>query len=114
MGEQKRIIVLYGNSLVMGGIGANLSNQPNLSLHQVQSDGPELARQLAALHPDVLIFDLATDRPDDIWDWLQEQPHCLLLGIDLHRQQIHQWRGQQTRALTMQDLVTAIQQETNL
>lgn len=112
MGEQKRIIALYGNSLVMGGIGASLSNQPNLSLHQVQGDGPELARHLAALHPDVLIFDLTTGHPDDIWAWFQGQPHCLLLGIDINRQEVHQWRGQHTRALTMRDLVTVIQQET--
>jgi hypothetical protein len=51
-------------------------------------------------------------RPDDIGAWLLAQPRCLLLGIDINRQEVCQWRGQHTRALTMQDLVTAIQQET--
>jgi hypothetical protein len=107
MDTAKHIVALYGHSLVMGSIAASLAHQPDITLHLVNGYGPELTAQLTALHPDVLIFDLADDQPD-IWAWFREQPHCQLLRIDFNCQQIHQWRGQQIRALTMQDLVTAI------
>jgi hypothetical protein len=111
MDKAPHIVALYGQSLVMGGIAASLARHPDITLHQVNGYGPDLAAQLITLHPDVLIFDLATGCPDDIGAWLLAQPRCLLLGIDLNRQEVCQWRGQHTRALTMQDLVQTIQQE---
>lgn len=111
METAKRIVALYGQSLVMGGLAASLANQPKLTLHPVNGCGADLAAQLLSLRPDVLIFDIATSRPDDIWDWLLAQPRCLLLGIDLDQQAVHQWCGQHSRALTVHDLVQAIEQE---
>jgi DNA-binding NarL/FixJ family response regulator len=111
METAKRIVALYGQSLVMGGLAASLADQPDLALHAVNGCGADLAAQLRALRPDVLIFDVAARRPDNIWAWLLEHPRCLLLGIDLNRQEVYQWRGQHTRALTIHDLVQTIQQE---
>lgn len=113
MDKAPRIVALYGKSLVMGDIAASLAHQPDITLYSVNGRGPALAAQLINLHPDVLIFDLAAGCPDDIWPWLLAQPRCLLLGIDINRQEVCQWRGQHTRAVTMQDLVQTIQQETS-
>ncbi|HQI86304.1 MAG TPA: hypothetical protein PKV20_17150 [Anaerolineae bacterium] len=100
---------MCGNSLVIAGLAANLESHPNLRLHRVNGLEPSLAQQIAVLHPDVVIFDLTADLPDNAFLLLQEQPQLLLIGIDLNRHEIIQWTGQHAPAQTAQDVMQTIQ-----
>jgi len=106
--RKTRTVVLYGNSLVVSGIAASLEGQPHLTVRQVDAPEPDLARLLQSLDPDVLTFDLAADEPDCAVTLLKTNPHLLLIGIDLSSGQMCLCSGQQSRALTIQDLVEAI------
>jgi hypothetical protein len=108
MGEKKRTVVLYGNSLVISSIAASLESQPHLSVHQVNAPGADLARHLEALNPDVLVFDVATAKPDDAVTLLSQHPRLSLICIDPDSRQMLLWSGRRVRALTVQDLVQAI------
>jgi len=114
MSKKNRTVVLYGNSLVLTGIAASLASQPHLTLYQVKTNGRDLTRDLATLKPDVLIFDLTTNQLQDTLILLQEQSHCLLIGIDINTHEMRQWASQHARALTIQDLVQAIHNGTSL
>ncbi len=105
----KKNIVLYGNSLVIEGLAVSLTSYPGLTLHQVNGRGWHWMEQLTALHPDVVIFDLAAGPPDHAFLLLWEQPQVLLIGVDLARHEMFQWAGQCARAQTTQDVIRAIQ-----
>jgi hypothetical protein len=111
MNTPPRVVALYGTSLIMEGIASSLANYPNLVLHPIHEQGQAFMQHLGTLHPEVLIFDLAADLPHEVLALLRDQAQCLLLGIDLQRQEMHHWFGQHTRAFTLQDLVQAIQQD---
>lgn len=110
MTEPPRTIVLYGTSLVISGLAATLERQPRLRLHRLSEGDPGLA----ALRPDVLIFDasasLSPGPPAAALALLREQPHLLLIGVDLAGHELLQWSGQHARALTVQDLLQVITQ----
>lgn len=107
MGEKKRTVVLYGNSLVISSIAASLESQPHLSVHQIHAPGTDL-HQLESLNPDVLIFDMAAAQPDYAIALLGERPRLSLIGVDPDNRQMLLWSSQHARALTVQDLVQAI------
>jgi hypothetical protein len=108
MGKQCTI-VLYGNSLIVSSIGASLVNQPYLTLHQLDTSTSDLAQYMKSEHPDVLIFDLATDYPSSPITLLKEHPRLLLIGIDISNAKMLVLSSQQTRALTMDDLTRVIE-----
>ncbi len=110
MSKNEKIIVLYGNSLVMSGIAASLERRRQWQLHQISAAAPNLFSQLRALHPDVLIFDMAAGLPAVSLALLREHSHILLIGVDLSCYEIFQWTIRRVQTLTTEDLVRVIQQ----
>lgn len=102
-------IALYGNSLIVSSIGASLVNQPSLTLHQLDTGTSDLAQYMKSEHPDVLIFDLATDYPNSPITLLKEHPRLLLIGIDISNAKMLVLSGQQSQALTIDDLTHVIE-----
>jgi hypothetical protein len=102
-------IALYGNSLIVSSIGANLINRPGLTLHQLDASTSDLAEYIKREHPDVLIFDLATDYPVSPIALLKEHPRLLLIGIDISNAKMLVLSGQQAQALTIDDLTHVIE-----
>ena len=106
--EKTRTVVLYGNSLVVSSLAASLASQPGLTLHQLDGPLPDLVRQVKSLDSDVLIFDLAAARPDTAIELLKEHPRLLLIGVDVMNAKMLVLSGNQSQALTMDDLTRAI------
>jgi len=106
--EKTRTVVLYGNSLVVSSLAASLASQPGLTLHQLDGPLPDLVRQVKSLDPDALIFDLATARPDTAIELFREHPRLLLIGVDVMNAKMLVLSGNQSQALTMDDLTRAI------
>jgi len=100
-------VVLYGNSLALSGVGASLEARPGLQLLQVEPrDGSTEA--LGALAPDVVVFDLATSRPDVMALW-RACPHALPVGVDLLKHQALVFSRESTSVLTSDDLLRVIE-----
>jgi len=100
-------VVLYGNSLALSGVGASLEAHPGLHLVRVDAtDGS--AGALHQLEPDVVVFDLATARPDVVELWKRDRP-ILPIGVDLLRHRVVVFSGESSRALTTDDLVRVIE-----
>lgn len=100
-------VVLYGNSLALTGVGASLEGHPGLRLVRVD---PREARAeaLAGLEADVVVFDLATARPDVVELWSRDR-QVLTLGIDLLQHRVVVFSGQTSRVLTTDDLLRVIE-----
>ncbi len=101
---------MYGDSLILEGIRANLHNCPDLEIIALVPPLP-LTREIGALSPDVIIFDLEASRVEKIIPLLQTRPQLLLVGIDLSTNQMLLWSGEHSHAMSMQDLVQAIQNQ---
>lgn len=108
----KRRILLYGNSVILGTIGASLRDKPDFDVITLAS--PLLgARTIEELHPDVIIYDLEAAHPLAALSLVQKLPRLLLIGVDPATDQMLLWSGEHSRALNLQDLVTAIHEHSN-
>jgi hypothetical protein len=100
-------VVLYGNSLALSGVGASLEAHPGLRL--VRVDGKVTsAEALGELDADVVVFDLATARPDVVELWKRDRP-VLPIGVDLLKRQVVVFSGESSHALTTDDLLRVIE-----
>ncbi len=75
---EKRLIVLYGNSVIVGTLGASLrrSNQ-----YKVVPLLPSQQSELETTAPDVVVFDLEAARPEVAFSMLESHPGLMLIGI---------------------------------
>lgn len=95
-------IILYGNSLVLAGIFANLranlpqyahrgadDNSPaNLEFELASLDSAAAPAELLSLNPRVVIFDMQSVQPEIIQSQTQALPDLLLIGVDPESHQV--------------------------
>ncbi len=105
--NNRRRVLLYGKSLILGTIAASLKQYRAIEIIPSASSLPTLM-ELGTLAPDVIVFDVQAAHPEFAVTLLAMRPQLVLIGIDPSSDQMLLWSGQQTRALTMQDLVGAI------
>ena len=107
MDENRRRVVLYGDSLILAGVRASLDRCPDL---QVLSLDPSLDSPIGAVRaccPATFIFDMDAVRPDFQLSLLQ-QPGLLLVGIDPEAHQALVWSGREEAVVAAADLITLI------
>lgn len=102
-----RRIVLYGNSVILGTIGASLRL---CSQFEVATLAPPLQEAMALYKekPDVLFFDLEAPRMEAVFSLLKTDPALLLIGISPGINLVNIWSGRQLWELSMQGLIDLI------
>jgi hypothetical protein len=122
MKKQQQQVILYGDTLILAGMQASLSESPNLEVIVLDPAMGNPADRLCSLHPAAVIFDLESlaDLPLAFLQQLrlQEQPGLqeqsrlpqplLLIGVDPSMNEILVLSGQSKQALRMADLVHVI------
>ena len=105
--KDSRRIVLYGNSVILGAIGASLRR---LSQFEVNYAGPLLqeVQELDAVKPDILLFDLETTHTEPVFSLLENNPTLLLIGISPDINLVNVWSSRELRELSMQGLFEVI------
>ena len=105
-----RRILLYGNSVILGTIGASLRND---SRFEVTMLAPPLKEppELDALKPDILLFDLETTHPESVLSLLETHLALLLIGISPGINLVKVWSIRELREVSMQDLLKVIKSE---
>jgi DNA-binding NarL/FixJ family response regulator len=94
---------------LLTGVKACLSGRPGLDVRQVETAVLGDERQLQALSPDVLIFDLDMGNKLAL-DVLKPRPGLLLIGLDLDSSQVVLLSGRQHLSPQAGDLVELIRQ----
>lgn len=107
-GNQRRTI-LYGNSLILEGVRAELAGDPNLDVIMLDQPLQGPLEELRLLNPAVIIFDSSAIQSDFLLALLL-RPGLLLIGIDPETQHALVWSGRQVRAVTSADLIGIIQE----
>lgn len=103
-------VILYGNSVIVGTVAASLARYPDLEVVGV-SPPVTAAKELAALEPDVIIFDVEAGDPEPAFALLKACPRLLLVGVSPETDQLMLWSSGKTNALSTEDLVKVISAE---
>ena len=96
----ERMVLLYGESLLLSGVAAGLAGVPGLHVAQART-WADAGRMLAEQTPDVLIFDLDGTCESHVLASLLENPHPTIIGLDAERNQAVLLSGQAAPGLTL-------------
>jgi hypothetical protein len=105
-------VVLYGNSLFLAGIRAELVGHADFGLLTVAADYPDATGLIRELGPAAVVFDLAAGQPDFTVALLLERPGLLLVGLDPSSDQVLVLSCRRERAVAPADLLKIIDRET--
>ena len=101
-------VVLYGDSLVLAGVGESLRRYPRLEVVVADASRGLIESDLHTLRPGAVIIDLGLVSRELAFDLLHDHPDLLLIGLDPGGDRLIVLSGQQARALTTDDLVRLI------
>ncbi len=101
-------LVLYGNSIFLAGLKADLARRTRFDLLTIDSRQTDARERIRQFNPSVVIFDLATAPPDFAIQLLRDRPDLLLLGVDPSSDEVMVLSGRSERALSTQELVSVI------
>jgi hypothetical protein len=100
-------IFLYGNSVILGSIGASLRRCSQFDVTMLATPLQE-ALSFDTLKPDILLFDLEAPYAEDVFFLMKTNPALLLIGISPGTNIVQVWRSQQMHEISMQDLIELI------
>jgi hypothetical protein len=110
--KQPRRILLYGNSVILGAIGASLRRLSQFEVIVLVKPIQEM-QKLSAVNPDILLFDLETTNTEAVFSMLETNPNLLLIGISPDTNLVKIWSGRQVRELSTKSLLELIKSEAN-
>jgi hypothetical protein len=101
-------VVLYGNSVFLAGIKAQLDLDPGIEVIAIDAGATGLRERIRDLSPRALLFDLAERQAEPAVALLRELPGLLLIGVDPARDELLVLSGTSQQALSAADLVNII------
>ena len=110
--ENRRFVVLFGDSLLMDTVEASLGCQQGLDVMRIQTDDDDVEACVRSIRPDLVIFDWDTTFPQFAISLLRDHPGVPLVGLDLTSCKVIVLSSQQYTATTARDLTQVIQLET--
>ena len=110
-------LVLYGNSIFLAGIKAQLEYDAvheydaALELITIEAGCPDVADLVRARRPRAVLFDLNMAEPDFAIPLLRAQPGLLLIGVDPCSDEMLILSSHAVQALSVADLVNVIRRK---
>ena len=108
MNGTPRRTILYGDSLILEGVRAELAGNPGLEVIPFDQSLDKPLEELRALNPSVIIFDLGALQPNFPLSMLQRSD-LLLIGINPETHQALVWSGRQAAAVDAANLIEILQ-----
>ena len=105
--KAKRRILIYGNSVILGTIGACLRRCSGFDVTTLKTPLPD-AQVLDDTKPDILLFDLEVPHSEAVFSLLKTNPNLHLIGVSPGINQVDVWSGRQLREISMQGLLEII------
>ena len=103
-----RQILFYGNSVILGSIGASQRNCPRFDITTLSPPLPE-NNALGTINPDVVLFDLDASTTEPVFELLKTNPALVLIGVSPGVNIVRIWNSQQLQEISMQELLELIQ-----
>lgn len=105
--KEKRRIVLYGNSVILGAIGAQLRRCPDFDVTALMPP-PGHAQEARNLKPEAVLFDLEATSGEQLLSLLETGPDVVLVGVSPGVNLVRVWSSRQLRELSIQGLLDVI------
>jgi hypothetical protein len=104
----RRIVILYGQAMLLSLVANSLRENPDLKVLQV-SDWCEVEAYARTCIPDVLIYDLPGTSESNLLPLLSKNPHLLLIGLDTERNYGLLHTGKEAHSITMSQIRAIIE-----
>jgi hypothetical protein len=108
--KTNRRILLYGNSVILGSIGAGLRRSSGFEVETITAP-PGDPHALDAAMPDIVLFDLEASHAEAPFFLLNTHPALVLIGVSPGTNVVRVWNSQQLQEMSMQGLVELIKRE---
>jgi len=107
-------LLLYGNSLLLAGVKAQLKSCDGVTLQHVSPNSAFPAWQglLAAGDTHALLFDMTATAPDFMFPLLRERPNLMLIGLDPSSDEALVVTCRSVPAVSVGDLASVIRRAT--
>ncbi len=105
-----RVYLIFRNQLFSDAIGAVLRTHSEIELVGATDKSDQVAADVAALAPDVILLEEASDGPTikDAYNILSSPMPCRLIMLRLDENGMRVWSGTWRQMVRTQDLVEAI------
>lgn len=108
--RDKRRIVLYGNSVILGAIGARLRRCADFDV-TVLVPLPGQAQEVRNLKPEAVLFDLEATSAEHLLSLFETSPDVVLVGMNPGVNVVKVWSRRRLRELSTQGLIDVISSE---
>ncbi|MGC9395509.1 MAG: hypothetical protein ACP5J4_11700 [Anaerolineae bacterium] len=112
--DEKRLVVLYGDTLLIDGVEASLTERNGLDVIRVDTTIANVGQHLRTIAPDLVIFDLDTpviELSKLIVPLLQKQPGVPFICLDAEHSEVVTLACEQHTAHSTNDLVDLIRRQ---
>jgi DNA-binding NarL/FixJ family response regulator len=112
--DGKRLVVLYGDTLLIDGVEASLADRNGLDVVRVDTTIANVGQHLKTIAPDLVIFDLDTPTAELsklIVPLLQKQPSVPFICLDAQHSEVVTLACEQYTAHSTNDLVDIIRKQ---
>lgn len=110
--DDRRIVVLFGDSLLMDTVEASLGENPELGVMRMHSNVPNIGERLRSIQPHLIIFDWDAPHCQFVLPFLRAQSGIPLLGLDVTCSKAIMLCSQEHTILTADELAELIQTQT--
>jgi hypothetical protein len=111
--ENRRIVVLVGDSLLMDTVEASLGENQEFGVMRIYTTVTSIADRVKSLCPDAIIFDWDAPHSEFVLSFLRDQPGVPLLGLDVTCSKAIALFSEQHLTLTMNDLARVVMMHTS-
>ncbi len=101
-------VILYGNSVFLAGIRADLALRARVEVLAVEPGRPDALAIIRTRRPAALIFDLSAAQPDFAVSLLRDRPDLVLIGVDPSSDKLLVLSGRHEQPESAAGLVQAI------
>lgn len=108
--KANRQILLYGNSVILGSIGAGLRRCPEFEVTTL-STPPQDSTEMDTAKYDILLFDLEASQSEAPFFLLKTHPALVLVGVSPGTNVIRIWSSRQMQEMSLRDLYKLINSE---
>jgi hypothetical protein len=107
--DSERRVVLYGDTVVLAGVGKALSLLPRLRVVPLDPARPTAQQELDSLRPCALILDLTVVSAESALSLARGRPDLLLIGLEPGGERLLVLSAEQARGLTTEGLARLIE-----
>jgi len=112
--ENRPLVVLLGNSLLMDGVAVSLADKQMLRMVRIDTQTDDIWEQLESHQPELIVFELNNPNMLAIISHLKNRDDMLLIGLDLDCSRAIVLNSRQHLTRSMNELYRVVQSAANL